>query len=69
MTAEVVWYGEVGINIASQTSTKQYAAFACTVLRNAPLHLWAEVSHQTLDGPRSCVAQGADSTPFDLFAV
>jgi hypothetical protein len=27
------------------------------------------VSHQTLDGPRRRIAQGADSAAFDLFAV
>ena len=67
MAAEVVRYGEVGINIASQTSTEQHGAFARTVLRNAPLHLRAEVSHQALNGPRCRVPQGADGAAFDLF--
>ena len=69
LAAEVVGDGESGVNIAGETSSEKHAAFARAKFFDALLHLWAEVSHETLNGPGCCVAERTDGAAFDLFAA
>ena len=69
LAAEVVGDGESGVNVAGETSSEQYTALARAEVRDTLLHLRAEVSHETLNGPGCRVAERANGAAFDLFAA
>lgn len=57
------------IRIAREVTTKPNSAVRSTEVCNAGLNLWAEMAHETLDGPCRCIAQSTDCAAFNLFSV
>jgi hypothetical protein len=49
------------------TSTEQDRSISSAELVYAALDLRAEMTHEALDGPGSCITKGADCAAFDLF--
>ena len=56
------------VRLALEASAEEDRPVLRAVRRDALLHLWTEMPHEPLDGPRGCVAEGADRPAFDLFA-
>ena len=57
------------IDLAQQMSSKQDRSILCPEFVDPRLDFRAEVSHQTLDGPRSGVPKSTDRPTLNLFAV
>lgn len=69
MCPQVIWHRQRRIDILHHLPTEHDRALPSPELCNSPLDLGTEGAHETLDGPGSGVAKGADCTAFDLFAI
>lgn len=67
--AKVVGKSKGIISLAGNVSTEADGAVGGLEFLDAALDLWAEVAHETLDGPCSSVTQRTDGASFDLFTA
>ena len=66
---QIIRNGQALVDLALQHTTKQHRAIRSPELFNPLLDDGAEMSHEALDRPRSCIPEGTYRPALDLFAM